>query len=257
MKKINKTPGPNPLTNYAAVNKAHEWEHFYDQTDDYKELKKLVFQDQGGLCAYCEAKPKTSEPSTQRLEHFHSKSDRGDPNKNWALDWHNVIGVCHGGSDYASNAYKRPENLSCDAHKDYLINKRKLPIDCDGWLINPLSLPDVPCLFEFDLVTYQLKPNALLCQEFAFSTGSDTFTMVKNTIEYLNLNCDRLTEQRRLVLEDYNREKKLARANKTKPQAFHAWLANKWFQKRWLSFFTTRRILLGGAAEMVLSSQRF
>ena len=257
MKNILKSPGPNALTRYAAANSDNNWNDFRDARDDYAEIKKRVFQDQGGLCAYCEARPKQAEPSKQRLEHFHPKSDTSTPGKNWALDWHNIIGVCHGGADFEDDAWARPENLSCDAHKDHIITKKKLPADCDGWLLNPLQLPGTPCLFEFDLRTFELKPHRQHCAQLVLTENRDTFSLVSKTIEYLNLNCDRLKDQRREVLREYNREIKAARARQESHQVFQSKLVARWFQTHWPRFFTTRRILLGKTAEAYLQARDF
>ena len=62
-----------------------------------------------------------------------------------------------------------------------------------------------------------------------------------------NSNCDCLTTERLLVLKQYNHE--VANASKSNDNNFKLKLIHKWFDKKWPSFFTTRRILLGDAAE--------
>ena len=252
MKKVSKSPGPNALTRYAEAKPGDQWQHFYDSRDDYAAIKKQVFKDQGGLCAYCEARPNLAVQ--QRMEHIHPKSDISKPEKNWALDWYNIIGVCQGGSDYESATHARPANLSCDAYKDHIIKEKKLPPDCGGWLLNPLHLPAAPCLFEFDLRTYELKPNRSHCEQFVLDNDKDMFILVSKTIEFLNLNCDRLKDQRKEVLNQYNREVKLARGRQESHQIFQSKLVENWFRERWPKFFTTRRILLGSTADAYLAA---
>ena len=130
MKKINKSLPPNQLTHFAANHPAGRWEHDFKQHNggaDYKLVKATIFADQSGLCAYCEIKVGDATADKQRVEHFHPKSDRSNPGKNWALDWNNVIGVCIGGNDADKTMHPLPVNLSCDSYKDHLISKNKLP----------------------------------------------------------------------------------------------------------------------------------
>jgi hypothetical protein len=146
-----------------------------------------------------------------------------------------------------------PANLSCDAYKDHLIVKNKLPIACEGYLINPLELPAFPCLFDLNKRTGELKPKDkygdLGIDNNCYSTISE---LVEKTIEFLNLNCDRLNKQRLAVLNQYNQEIKKARI--INDQQVHSKLAIRWFQKQWLPFVTTRRILLNVHAENYLQS---
>ncbi len=58
---------------------------------DYKEIKNVIFSDQGYLCAYCETKLSEHSSHQQRIEHFHPKSDNTHPTKNWALAWDRVL----------------------------------------------------------------------------------------------------------------------------------------------------------------------
>lgn len=256
MKKIHKSSGPNALTRYAEANPGDGWDDFRNAGSAYTEIKQQVFQEQGGLCAYCETLPKPGA-NHQRLEHFHPKSDQSDPEKNWALDWDNIIGVCHGGADSDNNCWERPANLSCDAHKDHMINRKNLPPDCNGWLLNPLYLPRVPCLFEFDLRTYELKPDRAQCAQLVLAEGKDTVELVNRTIAYLNLNCDRLKAQRKEILFEYNRQEVSARKRGEGSKDFRRKLVARWFRTPWPSFFTTRRILLGAAAEAFLQNLEF
>jgi uncharacterized protein (TIGR02646 family) len=250
LKKINKSLPPNNLTKYAQQYPENNWNDFYN-TPNYKEIKMLLFSEQGGLCAFCENE--ILETHKQRIEHFHPKSDKANPNHNWALDWENVIGVCLGGSDVDKAVHPLPANLSCDAHKDYLITTKKLIENCEGYLLNSLHLPAFPCLFDFDKRTGELKPKENYAGiEFENNQYRSTTELVIKTIEHLNLNCDRLNQQRLALLRQYNQE--IAKARKNNDKSIFTKLAEHWFQKQWLPFFTTRRILLGTHAENYLET---
>jgi uncharacterized protein (TIGR02646 family) len=256
LKKINKSLQPNNLTEYAQQNPQANWDDFYytNQSYDYKKLKELIFKEQGGLCAFCENE--IFKTHKQRVEHFHPKSDKTNPNHNWALDWTNVIGVCLGGSDVDKVLHPLPANLSCDAYKDHLIKQRKLPEKCEGYLFNPLNLPAFPCLFDFDKRTGELKPkddySGIKFEDNYYETTAE---LVAKTIQHLNLNCDRLNQQRLALLRQYNQE--IAKARKNNDKSIFTKLAERWFQTQWLPFFTTRRILLSHHAESYLQQQAF
>ncbi len=246
------------MTCYAQGYPQDNWDNFRNssQGNDYKTIKELIFTEQGGLCAFCENE--INETHKQRVEHFHPKSDKTNPNHNWALDWMNVIGVCLGGSDVDKTIHPLPANLSCDAYKDYLITKGKLAESCEGYLFNPLELPAFPCLFDFNKRTGELKPKDNYAGiEFENNQYGTTSELVAKTIEYLNLNCDRLNKDRLAVFHEYERLLKKARADKKIPSVFLNELAKHWFQKQWLRFFTTRRILLDSYAENYLISLNY
>jgi uncharacterized protein (TIGR02646 family) len=251
LKKINKSLPPNNLIQYAQQHPHDDWDDFRNsnQGADYQFVKTLIFNDQGGLCAFCEEK--VSDAYKQRVEHFHPKADINNSNHNWALDWINVIGVCLGGSDVDKAIHPLPANLSCDAYKDHLIVKGTLSMACDGYLLNPLQIAAFPCLFDLDKRTGELKAKVDYEQINIENNYYDTVAeLVEKTIEYLNLNCDRLNQQRLAVLRQYNQDIKKARQRQD-GNVFSE-LAKRWFQKQWPSFFTTRRILLNQHAENYL-----
>lgn len=245
MKKINKSQPPNALTEYETQNTNNNWDEFRSNNTDgsYKAIKKLLLQDQGGLCGYCEAKLSILPEHKQRVEHFHSKSDCSNPAKNWALDWQNVFAVCIGGSDADKSMHPLPINLSCDAYKDHLITSRKLNIACESDLLNPLNVLATPSLFIFDKSNGELKVNQIDCENIK--------SLVDKTIKILNLNCQRLCADRLEVLKSYNQE--VAKSRKRNDRQGLAKLADRWFKNnRWPSYFTTRRLLLGCHAEACL-----
>jgi len=241
------------LTQYARDNPTGDWVAFReaDSGESYKKVRKLIFSDQGGLCAYCESKVSVLGKHQQRVEHYHSKSDKSDANKNWALEWCNVIGVCLGGSDSDKATHPLPINLSCDSYKDHLVTKGKVPLACEGSFLNPLEMATFN-LFSFNKGTGELLVDLDACLQLAGVTNcyGTMAELVEKTIEILNLNCDRLKEQRLEVLKSYNQE--LTKARKSNDREWHAKLAGRWFGCVWPSFFSTRRILLGQHAEKYL-----
>jgi uncharacterized protein (TIGR02646 family) len=241
LKKINKSPAPNELTNYLQSNPTDTWQEFrsHNAGVDYSNLKTRIFDtDQGELCAYCETKADSSNPTKRRVEHIHNKSPHLQPpnTHNWALDWNNVIGVCVGGNDSDKATHPLPQNLSCDSYKEH---KNISHND----ILNPLNIQANPSLFGFD------KSNGKLIVNESIEDGA-LKELVQKTIDNLNLNCDRLCTNRLKIFTEYNQELKKARVtNNTK--VFEI-LPQKWFSKKWPSFFTTRRILLGDHAENYL-----
>jgi hypothetical protein len=127
-------------------------------------------------------------------------------NKNWGLDWNNIIGVCIGGDDADKNKHPLPANLSCDSYKNHLISKGRLSEQCEDRLFNPLKILATPCLFNLNKRTGELLSDDTSRLQVA-DIKNDFFSireLVEETIEALNLNCDRLKDQRIAVLYDYN-----------------------------------------------------
>ena len=240
------------------MNPHNSWENFrhHNSGQDYNSIKDLIFTDQGEICAYCEKSLKNNYPHKQRIEHYHSKSDKSILNINWALNWNNVIGVCLGGED-TKNTHSLPGNLSCDAHKAHLENKKILSKQCEGHILDPLDMFATPALFNFNKATGELEANTDACNQYipkdnTFNTSAE---LVSNTIKVFNLNCDRLIENRLQVFHDHQRKIKSARQKHN--TQIHNQLAKAWFHEKWPSFFTTRRILLGRHAEDYLNTLQY
>ena len=168
-----------------------------------------------------------------------------------------IMGGCIGGEVSDKQLHPLPENLSCDSHKNHLINKGKLTEACEGHLLNPLQIRASPCLFDFNKATCELQPNVHVCQEVEIKGNQleSTEALVQNTIDILNLNCDRLIQNRHKLLTTYNHL--IANARKQNDKNCFSKIATYWFQKKWSSFFTTRRLLLGKHAEICLENMRY
>jgi len=258
LKKINKSSPPNGLNQFASQNPGDSWIKFrnHKKKRAYKATKKRIFSDQGELCAYCEKSLKQSLPEEKRIEHYHSKSDKSSPNKNWGLDWQNVIGVCLGGSD-TKEIHPLPNNLSCDAHKAHLENKNTFPKQCEGYILDPLDIVATPALFNFNKATGELTVNSSACNQYIpkYNKFATVAELASNTIDVFNLNCDRLVENRIRIFSSYQQKIEFARTSGD--PKIHGKLAKAWFNKKWPSFFTTRRILLGHHAESHLNTLQY
>lgn len=254
MKSVSKSyPGPEPLLSYARRNNRASWDQFKnDDRQAYEVTCAMLEQDQGGLCAYCEiaiAKPQ----ATLQVEHLVAKSFR-DQAINWGLHWPNMIAVCSGGSQYSKDEHRfvddLPLNLSCDQHKNHLVNCNKIPEDSRGWIANPLEIPGFPRLVDV-LHDGKLKANPEACAQVEIQPNhyATTEELIANTIDHLNLNCYRLCNAR------VSAHKQIVREMSNTPPAQRAKLCPKYLSKqagKHRQFFTVFRCRLGQAAEAFL-----
>jgi len=229
----------------------------------YTEIRTQTHQDQGGLCAYCEIDIRDNNSLKSRIEHFHPKSDK-NPSINWALAWPNMLAVCAGGSYKHGSAPHTleplNENLSCDAHKDRLIQQKQLHEACEGWVLDPSGLPTSPSLFSINMLSGELRASEHSCANappWPNNQHASIVELVEHTIAVLNLNCHRLCEARLIVIRDIERNKKRQRAAGHTPQQGLENLARRYLQRRWPAFVTTIRLCLGPAADNYLQQVQY
>ncbi|EKD33906.1 MAG: hypothetical protein ACD_75C02551G0002 [uncultured bacterium] len=269
MKRVVHGSEPAGLTRYRDAEPAGTWEQMKNDLHSggrnaYGDCRRQLIHDQGGLCAYCEIGIHDNDPLQCRVEHFHPKSDIS-PVYNWALDWNNLLGVCAGGSYARGNSpahYLPPmrDNLSCDAHKDRMIQSGKLAEHCEGWILNPIQLQASPCLFKLEKSTGKLRPDPETCAVSPAWPGNQHLnlqTLVQHTIDMLNLNCDRLSEARRRIIWDIESNKKKQRLRGYSPEQGLRNLVEHFLRKEWPEFFTTIRLCLGRAAERYLAATHY
>ena len=182
VKRVRKsTLAPQTLKDYARTHPNATWEQMRNDnansgsqaTQDYR---VQAVTDQCGLCAYCEQKISSDDPLHCRVEHFHPKSDRS---KSWGTNWQNMLAVCDGGSAAPQedrHSHPLPENLSCDAYKDRMIQMEKLTVSCEGYLLNPLDLPAFPNLFAFDKGSGHLEADESNCSSVEIPKNSHSST---------------------------------------------------------------------------------
>ena len=263
MKRVCKGAMPKALQEYVSSNPVASWEQMScDNTDGGSqaahECRNQTIRDQKGLCAYCEQGISADDPLHRRIEHFHPKSDKAGVH-NWGLDWGNMLATCDGGSSSPPEErmiHPLPESLSCDAHKDRMVQTGKLPEACEGHLLNPLAIPVYPNLFELDKGTGYFSPDEESCNvvEIPGNKCGTTSDLVSQTIALLNLNCSRLAENRRLIVIDVDRNKKRLRKRGVPLAEMPDKLIDRYFSVEWPTFFTTLRCCLWAAAEEYLKS---
>lgn len=268
LKDVPREAEPAQLTAYRNAAPDSNWEQMRTDTlfngpVAYTTCRTQLISDQGGLCAFCEIGIHENDPLKCRVEHFHPKADIS-PVHNWALDWNNLLAVCSGGSwKHASAPYALEplsENLSCDAHKDRMIQAGVLPQQCEGWIINPLDLPRLPLLFRLERSTGKLFPNEVACATFTVWPGNqhtDVQELVQHTIKMLNLNCERLSTARLTISREIERNKKRQRDAGFSAQQGLRNLAERYFRQRWPDFFTTIRLCLGDTADQYLTDSGY
>ncbi|WP_170948767.1 retron system putative HNH endonuclease [Pseudomonas sp. Irchel 3A7] len=268
MKDVPRKPEPVELTTYRNAAPESSWEQMrdnalFDGPAAYTACRTQLISDQGGLCAFCEISIHENDPLKCRVEHFHPKADIS-PEHNWALDWNNLLAVCSGGSwKHAHAPYALEplsENLSCDAHKDRMIQAGRLPLQCEGWIINPLHLPQLSLLFRLERSTGKLFPNEDACTNFGAwpdNQHQDVTELVQHTIEMLNLNCERLATARLIISREIERNKKRQRDAGFNAQQGLKNLAERYFRQRWPGFFTTIRLCLGTTADQHLTDHGY
>ncbi|MBY0473585.1 MAG: TIGR02646 family protein [Nitrosomonas sp.] len=268
MKRVLRQREPDELARYRRAAPSSTWEQMKSDLDSkgpdvYAACRAQLIADQGGICAFCEIDIRDNDPLKCRIEHFHPKSDTSEAH-NWALDWNNLLGVCSGGSNKHGDApyTQKPltDNLSCDAHKDQMIQSGKLPAQCEGWIINPAELVASSCLFGLEKSTGKLSPDPTNCAASLAWPGNchpDLQTLVQHTIDMLNLNCDRLCQARLAIIKDIERNKKKQRKAGYSAQQGLTNLANRYLRRQWPGFFTTIHLCLGAATETCLANLGF
>jgi len=278
MKQCRKMVEPESLTEYRNSQPESTWEDMkndplYGGIKAAKEAKVALVRGQRCLCAFCEISiaPNCSDEginesiSKKRVEHFHPKSDTNRP-PNWNLHWPNLWAVCHGGSgqsedDKVSGLYPLPQNLSCDAYKDYQIATGKLSKEPEGWLLAPDEVPAFPPIFQYSPHGVP-EPHKTNCDEVSFpgKKYSSSQELVSKTIEHLNLGCYRLAERRRIAKAQL--EKRIQTARRASPGArvedVMLGIVRRLFaadpDSPWPEFFSLLRWRLGECAEDHLRS---
>lgn len=259
MKLINKKIEPRRLRKYRRKHPLGIWQKVPARLRRHCRYKCM--KQQGNICCYCECS--LHHPTIKnfcRVEHFHQKSDTVSAGKNWHLDWQNMLAACNGKTDKNKRKkYPHPNNLSCDSYKNYLIQTGRLSIQCEGLIMNPLQLAAFPNLFKVDGGSGELKPDDSACSQVLIPGNklATTKDLVQNTIDSLNLNCDRLRADRRTVLLFLNQRIAQEKKAGKRPDVALPAIVHQYFSKKWPAYFTTIRCRLGKYAEDYLHSIAF
>ncbi|MDR1856629.1 MAG: hypothetical protein LBR22_05655 [Desulfovibrio sp.] len=229
-----------------------------------KDCLVLTTKDQHNICAYCEKKISADSDDNAgktprgQVEHFHQKSAVSDGN-NLHLDWKNMLAVCDGGrlpSVDNKVQHQRPSELSCDQHKNQVIQQGQIPDSCHGYILNPLTMPSFPNIFTLNKSNGHIIPDVTACKKVQSFLKPNEYRsaeeLVQKTIDVLNLNCNRLTRIRLLIIKDIERTKEFLRQRQTPKQEMLKSLQRKYFKDQWPEFFTAKRCCLGEIAEAYL-----
>lgn len=248
MKKIQKGTEPNKLSQYKLSRPTNTWEQCSRNKNRRIQIQDQLKLDQGGLCAYCEINlvpANATDAADFRVEHFHPKTDVSTSH-NWHLDWQNLLACCHGGSrpDVAdsANRHTSPDH-SCDVPKK--------DNDWDNIILNPLHLPNSPCLFKFHR-NGSVKVNITHCQ----AAGVDEIK-AQATIDNLRLDAVRLRNFREKLLNNLNDQLQNMVSTGYTVEEARMLLAKTELKKNvhgyWPAFFSAIRNYLGEAAEKQLN----
>ena len=187
---------PEGLKRYRTNYPWESWEHFRRRARrGYQEVKQQILLDQHGLCAYCEISIKLAEEEGEvddfRVEHYYPKSATTEYGHNYHLDWHNLLGVCHGGSqpsvpDAQWRYSKQKNDRSCD------VPKGGKPIT--GMILNPLKIPGKVRIFCYTEHSGKMLVDKTTCPK-------KLWNKAERTIKELNLNAPRLMRMRLAVIQ--------------------------------------------------------
>ena len=257
MKRVQKSPEePELLTRYRQRYPHDTWYKFHHRSrDGYRQVKRQILHDQHGLCAYCEINIKLTAEEDRvddfRVEHFHPKVGTEHEERNYHLEWKNMLGVCHGGSQprVAEAGYrfsKAKEDRSCD------VPKGGKSINTE--ILNPLQIPAKERLFMYDSFSGKMSVDAEACPEMLRKKA-------ENTIAELNLNAPRLRRLRTAVIEVLQEQVAELTGQGFSVEEAMKQLARELLvpnsEDRYPAFFTTIRWFLGEAAESVLRERDF
>ena len=250
MKKIEKSAiTPPVLGEYFRVNPTNDWENFRRKNNRYKAVASQIRKDQKGLCAYCEINflEKTSEKNSAdfRVEHFHPKSPHTPP-PNWSLDWSNLLGTCHGGSqkDVVDPTRFTAPDLCCDVPK--------MDFDWTNDILNPISdIPAFPLIFKFFESSGKIDVDETVCPKNISARAKDSVLMLK-------LNAPRLMLLRKATIEAIKDqiaqsiERGLSPSDASDEIAEALYKSNQ--SENWPAFFSCIRWYLGVSAENRLTA---
>ncbi|MGS1070805.1 retron system putative HNH endonuclease [Burkholderia glumae] len=245
MKRVTKAAvAPSLLRRFSAARPDADWDQFRQSDGRYRETAAQIRLDQRGICAYCEIDLLKADAPNKlpdfRIEHFHPKAPHAPP-PNWATDWTNLLGSCHGGSqrDVADPNRFTPPDFSCDVPK--------ADNDWTADIFNPLTdVPAFPRFFKYVESDGAIAVDTDLCPEPVVGKATET-------IKRLNLNASRLTRMRQAVIAGLRDQiAMLLEAGATVEDASKQ-LSSAMFPSdadgEWPAFFTCIRWYLGSSAE--------
>lgn len=254
MKRVYKSKQePEALARYRKSYPRETWEHFRRRArNGYREVKRQILQDQHGLCAYCEISIKLAQAETEvddfRVEHFYPKGATQERGHNYHLDWRNLLGVCHGGSQpCVPDAERRYSELKRDRSCDVPKGGKEI----SGLILNPLKIPGRLRIFRYAEHSGKMFVDEDNCPK-------NLQRKANSTIRELNLNAPRLMRMRLEVIQKLEDEIAQALAMGQPLEETLALLAETCLPPNYegvmLPFFSVFRWYLGEAAERVITA---
>ncbi len=164
---------------------SRRWEEFKNtQQEAYKNLKECLYENQYGLCAFCET---TLTENDKQIEHFIPKSMTTDM-QDHTICFDNYTMSCKGNERLDKSEH------SCGHKKDNINPQNKI--------LNPYELPDFP-IFNISITSEGLE---IIPDEQSCSKANISVEIVKTTIDCLGLNTSNLKQRRYNLWEEIQQE---------------------------------------------------
>ena len=237
MKNVLKSPEPEELKNYKKrfSSQFKRWNDLKKNKETLNAIRDTLVSDQKGICAYCEM---SLHENNRSVEHFIPCRESTKEN-NHDLDWQNMLAICLPPGGMKDDDLENPQLLKdlpcCGKKKDGFIP--------DGRLLNPLNLPTLR-LFKFSSKDGEIRPDEIACLKSGIPIENVQFT-----IDTLELNVQRLKDQRLAVIDEINKEldDETIDINDLEEKIAAEYFGNG--IDNWPRFFTTIRWVLGAGAE--------
>jgi uncharacterized protein (TIGR02646 family) len=242
VKKVLKSPEPEELKNYRNrfSSQFKRWNDLKKNKETLNAIRDKLSSDQKGLCAYCEM---SLHENNRSVEHFIPCRESAKEN-NHDLDWQNMLGICRPPGGMKDEDLENPQLL-----KDLpCCGQKKGGFIPDVRLLNPLNLPTLR-LFKFSSKDGEIRPDEIACL-----TSGIPIENVQFTIDTLELNVQRLKDQRLAVIDEIEKEldDETIDINDLEEKVAAEYFGNG--TGNWPRFFTTIRWVLGASAERHLNN---
>ena len=237
MKNVLKSPEPEELKNYKKrfSSQFKRWNDLKKNKETLNAIRDTLVSDQKGICAYCEM---SLHENNRSVEHFIPCRESTKEN-NHDLDWQNMLAICLPPGGMKDDDLENPQLL-----KDLpCCGQKKGGFIPDIRLLNPLNLPTLR-LFKFSSKDGEIRPDEIACLKSGIPIENVQFT-----IDTLELNVQRLKDQRLAVIDEINKEldDETIDINDLEEKIAAEYFGNG--IDNWPRFFTTIRWVLGAGAE--------
>ena len=194
MKNVLKSPEPEELKNYKKrfSSQFKRWNDLKKNRETLNAIRDTLVSDQKGICAYCEM---SLHENNRSVEHFIPCRESTKEN-NHDLDWQNMLAICLPPGGMKDDDLENPQLL-----KDLpCCGQKKGGFIPDIRLLNPLNLPTLR-LFKFSSKDGEIRPDEIACLKAGIPIENVQFT-----IDTLELNVQRLKDQRLAVIDEIEKE---------------------------------------------------